>query len=58
MSENTLYKLTREEARVLCEYFNYDIQQIGVLLYNRGKASDVKRGFYKANKLIKFAKGL
>lgn len=55
---DTLYKLTREEAQVLCEHFNYDIEQIGVLLYNRGKASNVKRGFYKANKLIKFAKGL
>ena len=50
---DTLYKLTREDARVLCEHFNYDIEQIGVLLYNRGKASDVRRGLIEIAKYFK-----
>ena len=51
---NTLYGLTRTEARLLIAHFHNDIAHVGIMLWNSGKASSIERGILKANKLKKF----
>lgn len=55
---DTLYGLTKEEARVVVSHFSNDkepINSIALLLWTRGKASDLERAVYKAIKLTKFS---
>jgi len=54
----TLYGVTKEDARVLVDHFSQDsdpINSIALLLWSRGKASDLERAVYKAKKLIRFS---
>lgn len=50
----TLYGITKEEATVLLQHCNNDIAQLGLLLWNNGRASSIERGVYKATKLVRF----
>lgn len=54
--ENTLYNLTRADARILATHFEWDAGLIGLALWNAGKAQDPESGAKRAVKLIKFAK--
>jgi hypothetical protein len=59
MAMKTLYNITKNEAKVLVNHFSNDkepINSLALLLWSRGKASDLERAVYKAKKLVEFSK--
>ena len=51
----TLYNLSKEEAKELVNHFDNDTNKIGLLLWNKGKARSLESGIKKAIKIKNFA---
>ena len=52
---NTLYNLTKKDAKILLNSCENNVENLGLLLWNRGKAKTLEIAVKKAIKLKKFA---
>lgn len=51
----TLYSLTKEDAKTLINYFDGDIGSLALLLWNKGKVKSLESGVKRAKKIKNFA---
>lgn len=51
----TLYNLTKQEAKILLNHCGNDIEVLALLLWNIGKAESLDSGIEKAKRIKNFA---
>lgn len=51
----TLYNITKEEAKTLIDYCDGDTGSLALLLWNTGKAKSMESGVKRAEKIKNFA---
>ena len=52
---NTLYNLTKKDAKILLNSCENNVENLGLLLWNRGKTKTLETAVKKAIKIKKFA---